>query len=199
MISEGTQKRTLSFFVLFDSAVVPGIDPVYFFQAAAALTLPFDVVKTRRQIQLGEMDSLGGLCSHIRPLCSSVLKIAFSQEASSLTVSVRKTSSTLNILKEIWTELGYKGLFAGTHTFCPFNYEYFISLNTLTLINSYPLRFHAQSDQSGPSLCCYDKQLWVWKSFFSEGKPGSTAVGNLKIHQVWSSEMGQSILRSSVF
>uniref|UniRef100_A0A3B5KD09 Mitochondrial glutathione transporter SLC25A39 n=1 Tax=Takifugu rubripes TaxID=31033 RepID=A0A3B5KD09_TAKRU len=28
---------------------------------AAILTLPFDVVKTRRQIQLGEMDSLGGL------------------------------------------------------------------------------------------------------------------------------------------
>uniref|UniRef100_A0A8C7YEF4 Mitochondrial glutathione transporter SLC25A39 n=1 Tax=Oryzias sinensis TaxID=183150 RepID=A0A8C7YEF4_9TELE len=39
--------------------------------------------------------------------------IAFSQEPSSLTVSVRKTSSTLNILKEIWTELGYRGLFAG--------------------------------------------------------------------------------------
>lgn len=30
-------------------------------QVAAILTLPFDVVKTRRQIQLGEMDSLGGL------------------------------------------------------------------------------------------------------------------------------------------
>lgn len=30
-------------------------------QIAAILTLPFDVVKTRRQIQLGEMDSLGGL------------------------------------------------------------------------------------------------------------------------------------------
>lgn len=30
-------------------------------QVAAVLTLPFDVVKTRRQIQLGEMDSLGGL------------------------------------------------------------------------------------------------------------------------------------------
>uniref|UniRef100_A0A8C7YFS5 Mitochondrial glutathione transporter SLC25A39 n=1 Tax=Oryzias sinensis TaxID=183150 RepID=A0A8C7YFS5_9TELE len=41
--------------------------------AAAVLTLPFDVVKTRRQIQLGEMDSLGGLCSHIRPL---VIKVA---------------------------------------------------------------------------------------------------------------------------
>jgi hypothetical protein len=27
---------------------------------AAVLTLPFDVVKTRRQIQLGEMETLGG-------------------------------------------------------------------------------------------------------------------------------------------
>lgn len=34
-------------------------------QIAAILTLPFDVVKTRRQIQLGEMDSLGGVCSNI--------------------------------------------------------------------------------------------------------------------------------------
>lgn len=30
-------------------------------QIAAILTLPFDVVKTRRQIQLGEMDTLGGV------------------------------------------------------------------------------------------------------------------------------------------
>ena len=29
-------------------------------QVAAVLTLPFDVVKTRRQIQLGEMETLGG-------------------------------------------------------------------------------------------------------------------------------------------
>uniref|UniRef100_A0A3Q3X3N9 Mitochondrial glutathione transporter SLC25A39 n=1 Tax=Mola mola TaxID=94237 RepID=A0A3Q3X3N9_MOLML len=51
---------------------------------AAILTLPFDVVKTRRQIQLGEMDSAGG-----------------------------QTSSTWKMMKEIWAELGYRGLFAG--------------------------------------------------------------------------------------
>lgn len=54
---------------------------------AAILTLPFDVVKTRRQIQLGEMDSLGA--------------------------SLKKPSSTWQIMKEIQTSLGYRGLFAG--------------------------------------------------------------------------------------
>uniref|UniRef100_A0A672FB40 Mitochondrial glutathione transporter SLC25A39 n=1 Tax=Salarias fasciatus TaxID=181472 RepID=A0A672FB40_SALFA len=55
---------------------------------AAVLTLPFDVVKTRRQIQLGELDTLG--------------------------VSVKKKpSSTWLIMKQICTELGYRGLFAG--------------------------------------------------------------------------------------
>lgn len=52
---------------------------------AAILTLPFDVVKTRRQIQLGEMDTQG--------------------------VSLKRT--TWHIMKEIWAELGYRGLFAG--------------------------------------------------------------------------------------
>ncbi|CAK6968847.1 probable mitochondrial glutathione transporter SLC25A39 isoform X1 [Scomber scombrus] len=54
---------------------------------AAILTLPFDVVKTRRQIQLGEMDTLG------EPL--------------------KRTTSTWHIMKEIRTEVGYRGLFAG--------------------------------------------------------------------------------------
>uniref|UniRef100_A0A8B9R434 Mitochondrial glutathione transporter SLC25A39 n=1 Tax=Astyanax mexicanus TaxID=7994 RepID=A0A8B9R434_ASTMX len=56
-------------------------------QIAAILTLPFDVVKTRRQIQLGEMESLGA--------------------------SMKKPSSTLHIMKSIWSEMGYRGLFAG--------------------------------------------------------------------------------------
>lgn len=54
---------------------------------AAILTLPFDVVKTQRQIVLGEVDPL------LAP--------------------VKKTSSTWKILREIWAELGYRGLFAG--------------------------------------------------------------------------------------
>lgn len=34
-------------------------------QIAAILTLPFDVVKTRRQIQLGEMEALGGIAASV--------------------------------------------------------------------------------------------------------------------------------------
>ncbi|KAK7939962.1 hypothetical protein WMY93_003288 [Mugilogobius chulae] len=69
-----------NFSISFTSGAVSGA-------IAAILTLPFDVVKTRRQIQLGEMDSLG--------------------------VIPRKTSSTWQIMKEIQTSLGYRGLFAG--------------------------------------------------------------------------------------
>lgn len=54
---------------------------------AAILTLPFDVVKTHRQIQLGEMDTLG--------------------------VPLKRTTSTWHIMKEIQAKLGYRGLFAG--------------------------------------------------------------------------------------
>ncbi|XP_076852805.1 mitochondrial glutathione transporter SLC25A39 isoform X2 [Brachyhypopomus gauderio] len=54
---------------------------------AAVMTLPFDVVKTRRQIQLGEMETLGA--------------------------HMKKPSSTLHIMNSIWTEMGYRGLFAG--------------------------------------------------------------------------------------
>ncbi|KAJ7989491.1 hypothetical protein DPEC_G00305100 [Dallia pectoralis] len=54
---------------------------------AAIFTLPFDVVKTRRQIQLGEMETLG--------------------------VPVKKTTSTWHIMRGIWGDLGYRGLFAG--------------------------------------------------------------------------------------
>ncbi|XP_056143590.1 probable mitochondrial glutathione transporter SLC25A39 [Lampris incognitus] len=54
---------------------------------AAILTLPFDVVKTRRQIQLGEMETLA--------------------------VAMKKTTSTWHIMKDICAESGYRGLFAG--------------------------------------------------------------------------------------
>ncbi|XP_029013953.1 probable mitochondrial glutathione transporter SLC25A39 isoform X3 [Betta splendens] len=69
-----------NFSISFTSGAISGA-------IAAILTLPFDVVKTRRQIQLGEMDSQG--------------------------VSFKKTTSTWHIMKEIWAELGYRGLFAG--------------------------------------------------------------------------------------
>ncbi|XP_017565881.1 solute carrier family 25 member 39 isoform X3 [Pygocentrus nattereri] len=69
-----------SFAVSFTAGAVSGA-------IAAVMTLPFDVVKTHRQIQLGEMDTLGA------PL--------------------KKPSSTWHIMKNIWSEVGYRGLFAG--------------------------------------------------------------------------------------
>uniref|UniRef100_A0A3B3RR71 Mitochondrial glutathione transporter SLC25A39 n=1 Tax=Paramormyrops kingsleyae TaxID=1676925 RepID=A0A3B3RR71_9TELE len=54
---------------------------------AAVMTLPFDVVKTRRQIQLGEMEMLAG--------------------------SAKKPSSTLHIMRRICAESGCRGLFVG--------------------------------------------------------------------------------------
>ncbi|XP_036392531.1 solute carrier family 25 member 39 isoform X2 [Megalops cyprinoides] len=54
---------------------------------AAVMTLPFDVVKTRRQIQLGEMETLAA--------------------------PAKKPSSTWHIMGRIWAESGYRGLFAG--------------------------------------------------------------------------------------
>ncbi|XP_064177729.1 probable mitochondrial glutathione transporter SLC25A39 isoform X1 [Anguilla rostrata] len=54
---------------------------------AAVMTLPFDVVKTQRQIQLGEMETLGA--------------------------PAKKPSSTWHIMSRILADSGYRGLFAG--------------------------------------------------------------------------------------
>uniref|UniRef100_A0A8C1VEW2 Mitochondrial glutathione transporter SLC25A39 n=1 Tax=Cyprinus carpio TaxID=7962 RepID=A0A8C1VEW2_CYPCA len=69
-----------SFTISFTAGAVSGA-------IAAILTLPFDVVKTRKQIQLGEMEALG--------------------------VSAKNPSSTWNMMRNIWIDMGYRGLFAG--------------------------------------------------------------------------------------
>ncbi|XP_061568666.1 probable mitochondrial glutathione transporter SLC25A39 isoform X1 [Cololabis saira] len=79
-LCERYQMSQANFSISFTAGAVSGA-------IAAILTLPFDVVKTRRQIQLGEMDTLGA------PL--------------------KKAASTWHIMKEICAELGYRGLFAG--------------------------------------------------------------------------------------
>nr|XP_057904546.1 probable mitochondrial glutathione transporter SLC25A39 isoform X1 [Doryrhamphus excisus] len=79
-LCERSQTSQANFSISFTAGAASGA-------VAAILTLPFDVVKTRRQIQLGEMDALG--------------------------VPFKKTSSTWTIMKEIWREVGYRGLFAG--------------------------------------------------------------------------------------
>ncbi|XP_013865753.1 mitochondrial glutathione transporter SLC25A39 [Austrofundulus limnaeus] len=79
-LCERYQTPQANFSISFTAGAVSGA-------VAAVLTLPFDVAKTRRQIQLGEMDNLG--------------------------VYAKRTTSTWHILKKIWAEVGYKGLFAG--------------------------------------------------------------------------------------
>ncbi|XP_042250111.1 mitochondrial glutathione transporter SLC25A39 isoform X2 [Thunnus thynnus] len=79
-LCEQARRPQANFSISFTAGAISGA-------IAAILTLPFDVVKTRRQIQLGEMDTLG--------------------------VPLRRTTSTWHIMKEIRTELGYRGLFAG--------------------------------------------------------------------------------------
>eukprot|EP00064_Thunnus_orientalis_P019104 superscaffoldBa00004635_g19215 len=79
-LCEQARRPQANFSISFTAGAISGA-------IAAILTLPFDVVKTRRQIQLGEMDTLG--------------------------VPLKRTTSTWHIMKEIRTELGYRGLFAG--------------------------------------------------------------------------------------
>ncbi|KAG7251772.1 hypothetical protein CRUP_035682 [Coryphaenoides rupestris] len=79
-LHEQQQQHLTNFSISFAAGAISG-------SVAAILTLPFDVVKTRRQIQLGEMETLG--------------------------VPLARTSSTWHILKDIWTESGHRGLFAG--------------------------------------------------------------------------------------
>ncbi|XP_060747877.1 probable mitochondrial glutathione transporter SLC25A39 isoform X2 [Tachysurus vachellii] len=79
-LCERSRTQQASFSIVFTAGAVSGA-------IAAITTLPFDVVKTRRQIELGEMELLGA------PL--------------------KKPSSTWLIMKSIWTDAGYRGLFAG--------------------------------------------------------------------------------------
>lgn len=78
-------------------------------------------------------------------------------------VSSERTRSTWRIMKEICAELGYRGLFAGAHSFCPvFSKNTVLSLSRSDSICVF-LRFHAKGDQSRSSLRHHDKHIWVWK------------------------------------
>ncbi|KAF7239195.1 Solute carrier family 25 member 40 [Varanus komodoensis] len=69
-----------TFMVSFAAGAISGM-------VAAILTLPFDVVKTKRQIELGDMETLG--------------------------VSTSRSSSTWLLMQRIRAESGIRGLFAG--------------------------------------------------------------------------------------
>lgn len=83
-------------------------------------------------------------------------------------------------MKEIWAELGYRGLFAGTHL-CGLMLSKNTMFALLKIVKTCVFhRFHAQGDQSGPSLCCYDKHLRVRKGLLPKGEPWSRVTGILK-------------------
>ncbi|XP_026573291.1 solute carrier family 25 member 39 isoform X2 [Pseudonaja textilis] len=69
-----------TFMISFAAGAVSGM-------VAATLTLPFDVVKTQRQIELGNMETLQ--------------------------VTTPKSSSTWLLMQKIWAESGTRGLFTG--------------------------------------------------------------------------------------
>nr|XP_055067040.1 probable mitochondrial glutathione transporter SLC25A40 isoform X2 [Misgurnus anguillicaudatus] len=69
-----------TFAITFTAGAVSG-------SIAAIITLPFDVVKTRRQVELGEMEAMK--------------------------LSTQVSSSTYNVMKRIVAENGISGLFAG--------------------------------------------------------------------------------------
>ncbi|MBN3287303.1 S2539 protein, partial [Polyodon spathula] len=89
---------------------------------AAVMTLPFDVVKTRRQIELGEMETqkdgvpcaldewVWGISTSCFPLPSS--QVVF-DVCSSEQVAAKRPSSTWLIMRRIQAESGFRGLFAG--------------------------------------------------------------------------------------
>ncbi|MBN3312901.1 S2539 protein, partial [Atractosteus spatula] len=79
-LCKGYRVHEATFTMSFSAGAVSGA-------VAAVMTLPFDVVKTRRQIELGEMETLRA--------------------------TAPKPSSTWLIMNRIWAEAGYRGLFAG--------------------------------------------------------------------------------------
>ncbi|XP_058508658.1 probable mitochondrial glutathione transporter SLC25A39 [Solea solea] len=81
-LCERTGEPQASFSISFLAGAISG-------SIAAFLTMPFDVVKTRRQIQLGDVD----------------IREVFSKNTTAL--------STWRTMKKIRAELGYRGLFAG--------------------------------------------------------------------------------------
>ncbi|XP_034395642.1 solute carrier family 25 member 39 isoform X1 [Cyclopterus lumpus] len=105
-LCERSRMTQANFSISFTAGAVSGA-------VAAILTLPFDVVKTRRQIQLGEMDTLGGLYLTSILFIYLFMRVLNGNFFLFLPASLKKTTSTWHIMKDIWAEMGYRGLFAG--------------------------------------------------------------------------------------
>ncbi|XP_042162922.1 solute carrier family 25 member 40-like isoform X1 [Oncorhynchus tshawytscha] len=124
--------REPTFAITFISGAVSG-------SISSIVTLPFDVVKTRRQVEIGELQAMN--------------------------LSSKASSSTLSVMTKIVAENGVGGLFVvplspSLPLLHPSLYPFHSLSSTppLSLLR-FSSRFPSQGGQGGPSLCHYDQLL----------------------------------------
>lgn len=89
---------------------------------------------------------------------------------------VKKTSSTWRILRRIWVELGYRGLFAGESSGCCLWGVRGAGGGLVLTLSVWMLLFRslAPGAQGGPLLRRHHRHLWVWKGLLPEDQHGVT-------------------------